>query len=124
MADILIRATQFRNGHVYCAYDWVGSPRETALVSNRQLRLLKYYPPPWPLKTLEWFAGGAVVARADGLNRLSCLWHTFRAKMRWTFGLACYRLWLTLEVWNLAEVGDNAMPTWRNLKFFRRRKIP
>ncbi|MHB9144714.1 MAG: hypothetical protein ACYC5Y_05185 [Symbiobacteriia bacterium] len=121
MAEIIVHVTQFRDGRVYRAYKWVGSPRETAFLSYRTLRGMRYSTPPWACKVVEWQAGGAIVARTDGLNRLSCAWHAFRAKMRWTFGLAYYRLWLTLEVWNLAEVGDNALPTWRNLKRFRRR---
>ncbi len=123
MAEIIVHTTRFRSGRVYHTYEWAGSPRETARISRYPLILSwERQLLPWPLKKVGWDGLGYVVARADGVNRLSCAWHTLKEKFQRTFGLVVYRLWLTLEVWNLAKLDDWTKPTWKNLRWFRKPK--
>ena len=119
MARIEVTKYGFRLGYVYRIYRWVGSPSETAYLSYRDLRNLEKMP--WPLQVIEYGMAGAQVARTDGINHWTSHWHVFREKWRQVFGLAVYRCWLTLEIWNLATLTDGEIPTWRNLRWFRKR---
>ena len=73
---------------------------------------------PYKLLLVEQMPDGNLYVRADRFGKL----RVFIYRMTRLFDLAYRRFLITLAVWNLAEYRQWEIPTWKDVKIFRKRK--